>query len=440
MKTQIVLLTLTWLVLTTPNRLDAQDWPQWRGPNRDGKAAGFNVPTTWPQELIQKWKVTVGDGVATPALVGDRLYVFTREDGNEILRCLNAETGQEVWQDKYPSLGAEGPARSYSGPRCSPAVANGRVVTVGVRGMVSCLDAATGNLLWRKDEFKSWPRFFTSASPMIIGDLCIAQLGGGENGAVVAYDLETGSEKWKWSGGSPTYSSPVLMNLGDKRLVVARTDSNLVAVDATNGALVWQDTPAAQAEGRGRGGRRGGGRDYKAATAIINGQTIITAGQGTKAVSLQVNGAAKELWKNTESSIQFNTPVLKNGYLFGLTPANEVFCVNAQNGQTAWTAPLTSAQAQESRGGDREGRGRGRGGRGGRGGGRGGYGSVVDGGSVLMALTPSSELIAFEPSPSNYSELARIKVAETPTHAHPVVSGNRVFIKDQGSVALLTFD
>src|SRR5687767_1760539 len=93
----------------------AADWPQWRGPNRDAKAADFKAPKTWPKELTQKWKVTVGEGVATPALVGDRLYVFSRQDGSEVLRCLNAADGKELWQDKYESLGASGPAKCFGG-------------------------------------------------------------------------------------------------------------------------------------------------------------------------------------------------------------------------------------------------------------------------------------------------------------------------------------
>src|SRR6185369_4304144 len=88
----------------------AQDWPQWRGANRDAKAAEFKAPKTWPKELTKKWKVTVGDGVATPSLVGDKVYVFSRHEGNEVLRCLNAADGSEVWQDKYESLGASGSA------------------------------------------------------------------------------------------------------------------------------------------------------------------------------------------------------------------------------------------------------------------------------------------------------------------------------------------
>lgn len=181
-----VALVLVFLAGTFGTSSTANDWPQWRGPNRDGKASGFKTPETWPKELVQKWKASVGEGVATPALVAGKLYVFSRQEGNEILRCLDAATGKELWQNKYESLGATGPASRFSGPRSSPAVAGGKVVTVGVRGVISCLDAATGKLLWRKDEFKSYPRFHPSSSPIIVDGLCIAQLGGGGNGAIVA--------------------------------------------------------------------------------------------------------------------------------------------------------------------------------------------------------------------------------------------------------------
>src|SRR6266704_3287706 len=145
----------------------AQDWPQWRGANRDAKAAPFAAPKTWPKELTQKWKVTVGEGVATPCLVGDKLYVFARQEGGEITRCLDAGTGKELWQDKYDAMGATGPASGFSGPRASPTVADGKVVTLGVRGVLSCLDAASGKKLRRKDGSKgALPMFFTSSSPI----------------------------------------------------------------------------------------------------------------------------------------------------------------------------------------------------------------------------------------------------------------------------------
>jgi len=137
--------------------------------------------------------------------------------------------------------------------------------------------------------------------------------------------------------------------------------------------------------------------------------------------------SATELWKNTDNSVMFNSPVLKNGLLFGFSAGNDFFCVKTGDGKTAWTAPSSPAGQSASEGG-------GGGGRMGRG--RGGFGSIVDAGSVLVALTPAMELIAFEPNEKAYSEVARIKVSETPTYACPVLAGNRLFIKDQDSVTL----
>ncbi len=455
----------------------AQDWPQWRGANRDGKAADFKAPRTWPKELTQKWKVTVGEGVATPALVADKLYVFSREDGNEVTRCLNAGDGKEVWQDKYEALGATGPAGQFSGPRSSPAVANGKVVTVGVRGMISCLDAASGKKLWRKDDFHAYPGFHPSSSPMILNGVAVAQLGGRDNGALVAYELATGEEKWKWSGPSPAYASPALLTIGGAKLIIANTESKLVAINAADGKLAWESAPAPQGGGPGGPGgpgggmRGGGGRDYKAATPIVDGETVIIAGRGVRAVKLEKDGdkiATKELWNTPDKSVQFNTPVLKNGLLFGLTPNNELFCINAKDGKISWSAALPDgapagggARAAVERGVSglnafglpadppppgNPGRPGGPGGPGGAGGrrgggmGGGGFGSIVDAGSVLLALTPSAQLIVFEPSDKEFKQLASYKVAAGPTHAYPVVSGNRLFIKDKDSVALWTVD
>ena len=119
-------------------------------------------------------------------------------------------TGKELWSEKYDATQVSGPAAAqHSGPRSSPAVADGKVVTLGVGGVLSCVDAATGKLLWRKDDFSgAWPRFYTASSPIITDGLCIAQLGGESNGGIVAYDLATGDQKWKWTGDGTAYASP----------------------------------------------------------------------------------------------------------------------------------------------------------------------------------------------------------------------------------------
>lgn len=426
------------IVLMTVTSALAQDWPQWRGPNRDAKAAEFKAPKTWPKELTQKWKATVGEGVATPALVGDKLYVFSRENGNEVTRCLDAATGKELWQDKYESLGATGPSQGFSGPRSSPTVADGKVVTLGVRGMISCLDAATGKKLWRKDEFQAFPRFHPASSPIVVNGLCIAQLGGQDNGALVAYDLATGEQKWKWSGDSPGYASPVVMTVGDTKLIIAETERRIVAVNAADGKLAWETPYTVQ------------GRGYNASTPIVDGQTLIFcgSGRGAKAVKIEKTGdgfVGKELWSNAEKSVQFDTPVLKDGIIYGLTQGNEFFALNAKDGKLAWSAPVGKpGEAPPAAGPGGAGR---QGGPGGPGGGRGmgmggggGFGSIVDAGSVLLALTPSSELIAFQPGDKAYTELARIKVSDSQTHAYPVISGNRILIKDKDAVTLWTLE
>jgi outer membrane protein assembly factor BamB len=396
------------VILLIASCVFAQDWPQWRGPNRDGKVSGFTAPQEWPKELTQKWKVTVGSGNATPALVGNKLYVFTRQGDEEVTLCLNAGNGKELWKDKYAAQAVTGAARRHPGPRSSPTVANGKVVTMGVGGIVSCLDAATGKVVWRKDSFpKVVPKFFTAMSPIIVDGMVIAHPGGQGNGAIIAYDLATGNERWRWGKEGPDYGSPALLTVAGTKQIAAPTEKSVVGIGVADGKLLWQ-LPSVPPR-----------MSYNAATPIVDGQTVIYAakGRGTKAVKIEKKGdgfTAKELWSNPELGVQFNTPVLKDGLLFGLSDRNNLFCINAQTGQTAWT----DATARGSRG----------------------FGAIVDAGSCLVVLANDSELIVFKPSNSEYSELAKIKVAEAPTYAHPVISGNRVFVKDQDSVTLWTIE
>ena len=111
-------------------------------------------------------------------------------------------------------------------------MADGKVVTYGVRGTLSCLDAATGKKLWRKDDTGPLPRFFTGSSPMVVDGLCIAQLGGENQGSIVAYDLTTGAEKWKWTEDGTGYSSPTVLTVGGAKMIVAMTAKNVVRMPA----------------------------------------------------------------------------------------------------------------------------------------------------------------------------------------------------------------
>jgi outer membrane protein assembly factor BamB len=385
----------------------AQDWPQWRGSNRDGKVTGFIAPQSWPKALVQKWKATVGSGDATPALVGDKLYVFTRQGENEVILCLNAADGKELWQDKYAAKPVTGAAaRQHPGPRSSPTVTEGKVVTLGASGVVSCVDAATGKALWRNEEFQGVPRFFTSMSPIVVDGMAVVQLGGPGEGTTVAFDLAAGNPKWKRAGDGPGYASPVLMTVEGMKQIVTLTEKSVMGLDVAEGKVLWQIPFAPK------------GMAYNAATPIVEGQTVIFAGQGrgTKAVKVEKQGdgfAAKELWNNDQLAPQFNSPVLKDGLLFGLTDRGFFFCIDAQSGKTAWT--------------DKTSHGR-------------GFCAIVDAGSVLLALPANSELIAFKPDGAQYAELAKIKVSDTQTYAHPVIAGKRIFVKDQDAVTMWTLD
>ena len=390
------------VVLFAASYVFAQDWPQWRGPNRDGKVSGFTAPQKWPSELTQKWKKTVGLGDATPALVGDKLYVFVRQGEDEVTLCLNAGDGKELWQDKYAAQAVTGAAARHPGTRSSPAVADGKVVTLGVGGILSCLDTATGKVVWRKDEFpKAVPQFFTGMSPVVVDGMCIVHLGGKDNGAIIAFDLATGNQKWKWAGDGPAYASPVLMTVVGTKQIVVQTEKNVVGVAVADGKLLWQIPSPAQ------------GRFFNSATPIVDGQTVIYTGQGqgTRAVKVEKQGdgfAAKELWSNADLGTGFNTPVLKDGLLFGLSDRGNLFCLNAQTGQAAWTDTNKLSN----------------------------FGAVLDAGSCLLVLPEKSGLIVFKPDGKEYAQIAQYKVADTPTYAHPIISGSLVFVKDQDSVAM----
>jgi len=286
-------------------------------------------------------------------------------------------------------------------------VAQGKVVALGIGGVLSCLDAATGKVVWRKDEFpKITPKFYTAMSPILVDGMAVAHLGGEGNGAIMAFDLESGDMKWKWDSEGPSYSSPVLTTVAGTKQLVEMTEKSVVGLAVADGKLLWQVAFPVR------------GMAYNAATPIVDADTVIYTGQGrgTRAVKIEKQGdgfAAKDLWSNAEIGVQYNTPVLKDGLLYGLSDKDVFFCLDAKTGQTAWTDTIKRGRN---------------------------FAAIVDAGSVIIALPSNSELTVFKPGNKEYSELARIKVADTPTYAHPVIAGNRIFVKDQNTVAMFTIE
>jgi outer membrane protein assembly factor BamB len=402
MKKNNLVFILVIISLVISSGLFAQDWPQFMGNGRDNKVTGFMTPKTWPAELKQVWKVNVGPGDATPVLSGKRIYLATRQNNDEVILCLDSESGKELWRSSYPAPAVTGPPSSHPGPRSTPALSNGRIVTFGVSGTLSCLDAESGKVLWRKENPENLvPQFYTGMSPLITDGMVIIHLGGKDKGEVVAFDLASGKERWKWEGDGPSYSSPSVMTIDGKKQVVILTEKNLIALSEADGKLIWQVAAPVQQ------------RFYNCPSPYIDGQLIYYTGQGngTKALRVTKEGdkfIAKELWSNPEIGAKWNTPVLKDGFLYGFTDQRKIYCLDASTGKTAWLDNTVTSD----------------------------FATIVDCGSAIIGFPSTGNLIVLKPDPKAYTQVVKYKLSETPVFAFPVIAGNVIYVKDAESLMM----
>jgi len=381
---------------------------------------GFTPPKSWPATLTQKWTATVGKGVSSPVLVGDKLYAFGRNGGDEGTLCLDAGTGKVLWDDKYPVAAMINNAKGWSGPRSTPAVADGKICTFGVHGVLSCYDAASGKLLWRK-ETKSTLKgnFYTSTSPLITEGMCIVHVD-----ELTAFDLAKGDIKWHCKVGDSPYGSPVLMTVDGVKQVVTPSLGYVSGVNLADGKPLWKFAV--------------GGSVYQStySSPLIVGPAVIysrynSANAGaTIAYKIERKGdgfdAATKLWEVKDLPYQYNTPILKEGLLYGLSTGKNFYCMDPQTGKVLWTDKVQ----------------------------RGESGGLVNAGPVILAVTGPAgkstgfsetvagdmQLVAFEPSGAGYKELAKYKLGVGPGLAYPVVAGNRIFIRGNEAVTLWTID
>jgi RNA polymerase sigma factor (sigma-70 family) len=384
-------------------------WPQWRGPNRDGVVHGVTVPKKWPKTLKEEWKVPVGAGYSSPVVVGGKVYVFARQKEDEVVLCFEVASGKEIWRsESYPAPYKPGPgAPGDKKARSTPAVAGGRVFTLGVGGILSCLDAKTGKLHWRKD-FKQYPIYGASASPLVDDGLCITQVG---KGGLTAFDVATGEVKWCYDDviGGPAYGSPILVELAGERQVVTVTQGHFLGVSAATGKLLWRlHVPRWDLQ--------------QCITPVRYKDLIIFAdsGEPLRAIRLEKGDkgiTAKEVWKaegHTRSAYHMSSPVLAGDRLFGFSgqKSGHLFCLDAKTGQTLWQS---------------DGR-------------LGGHASILNAGSVWLVLTNAGRLIVVKPSGTSYEPIAEYRVADRGADAHPVFLGDRVLIRDDSTLRSFWID
>lgn len=404
---------LSWLVVcvtllaaAVSAQKPSPDYTQWRGQARDGSASAFSEPKAWPETLTQAWRTEVGLGYATPLVVGDRLYVFSRRGDEEVMSALDAASGKTIWQTGHPVSFTmnKGAARHGQGPKSTPVYADGKLFSIGMSGVITAYDAKTGKELWRKPGSDLLPTFTTHAfSPVVDRGLVIFHPGGHDKGAITAFDINTGAAKWSWEGDGPGYGSPMIVDLGGTRQLIALTQAKLVGLDVANGALLWERPFVS-------------GNFTNSATPILAGQTVIVSNGGpiTAVTVTRRDGkwTTEDAWTNADQPYRLSNPVLVGDTLFGLSTRNsgQYFAVDVKTGKSLWTSePRRAGQA-----------------------------ALVKAGQIVFSLEDDGELLVGRVGPTAFEPLSRYKVAESETWTQPTISGNRLFVKDVSTLTLWT--
>lgn len=381
-----------------------QDYPQWRGHNRDGAASAFPQRESWPERLRLRWRVDVGAGYATPIVVGNTAYAFTRRDGKEGITALDAETGEAVWRTDYPV-----PYEAYEdagdhgdGPKATPLFHGGKLYTLGISGTISAFDALSGKLVWQKPAPPRQPYLGTASSPIGDGDLVIVQADG--DTALTAFEANTGSVKWTVKNEF-TFASPVIVDLHGTRQVIAATQQSILGISVADGAVLWErpwPSPFVQA-----------------ITPVLYRDAIIVSGHNRGVMALKPirredKWVVDVVWETQEVSMFLSNPVVIGDTLFGLSHRNsgQFFALEAATGRVLWLG--RPRQATNT--------------------------ALVKADDLLFLLNDDAELIVARNSRIGFEPIKQYRVADSATWAQPAISGKRIFIKDVSFLALWSLD
>jgi outer membrane protein assembly factor BamB len=389
----------------------ADDWPRWRGPRQDGISQETGLLKKWPKDgPRQLWKTDLSGGFSAVVVAGGRLFTQTKEKNQEVVVCLEAATGKELWRYRYdcdyaahPAFTGGGMPKSRTGPRATPAVDGGHVYTLGSTGILLCLEATTGKQVWQQDLLKIADRTCPSHgycfSPLVAGEHVYVQPGGSNGKSVAALDKKSGSVIWTVLDDPPGEGTPVWAELNGVPEVIFFTGKGAVGIAPQDGKLLWRYPWSTR-------------YDLNIATPIFaDGRVFISSNYGTGGAVFQLNGGGEPatIWKSLAMQNHISTSVLYQGNLYGFSE-RRFRCVDFQTGGVKW---------------DQSGLGR---------------GSLMIADNHLIVLGDDGQLVLAKADPTAYAEVCRCQVFEkgTLTWTMPVLSDGRLFIRSQD--ALLALD
>jgi outer membrane protein assembly factor BamB len=385
------------------------DWPQWRGPRREGVSAESDLLTAWPPGGPPVlWRVKGGEGYSSLAVADGRVTTLVQDGNGEAVVCWDADTGRELWRFPYPARYTTG---NGSGPRSTPTVDGDRVYTVGATGLFHCLEAATGKQLWEHDLLRETGaanlQWGVSFSPLVHGDLVITNPGGKGGRSVVAFDKQDGKRVWQALDNPAGYSSPIAVTAGGIPQVIVFTGDALVSLAPDDGQLYWS-YPWTTSFGvnaatpiffRARSGERT--LDY----------LFISSGYGKGCAVLKVvleggRACVRMVYENNRMRNHFSSSVRVGDHFYGLDE-DRLTCMEVRTGKVAW----------QERGF--------------------GKGALIAAGRHLLVLGETGTLALVEAAPDAYRELARFEVFEGRCWTAPALAHGRLYLRDEKEVVCL---
>lgn len=380
------------------SRASAADWPQWRGPARNGiSPEKFTWPASGPKQL---WKTPVGEGYSGVSISNGRVYTMGATNDWDTVWCLNGRTGAVVWKYSYPCMN---PDRPYPGPRATPTIDGNFVYTVSYNGQLMALNATTGALVWSVDYIKDFgSKIFGSnrhgfaGSPVVEGNLLLANVGG-KGASVVAFDKITGKVVWKSGDDRPTSSSPVTFALGAQRIVAMFGESGLFGYNLTDGNPLWRVESKCD------------GNNLNSTDPVVIGDKLfITSGCGGSIAGggcflLKVtNSGATEVYRNSNLSSQIASPVFIDGAIYdctGYLSREGMVCLDANTGEIKWKNAKVC-------------------------------GGLISAGNNLIIQSVKGELIVAEASPVGYKEIGRVPVLTGQCWTTPSLANGCVYCRN----------